>query len=364
MSKGLRESLEEAFDEATTEPVEPTDAPVAAAPADTAPGMGEAPEAAAAPEGRDEKGRFATKAKPEAVAVTPEGAAPTPEKAPAAAPAALPEGVPAPAEALKAPQSWRPAAREKWAALPAEAQQEVLRREQEVGRALSETAEERKVAKAFRDAVAPYEGMLRAEGMDGVRATGELLRTFAALRTSSPEGKAQVIAGIIKGHGVSVEHLAAALDGQAPQGQGAAVDTATIARQVREELTREMQGHASQRAQAESVRAVHAFATSGKAEFLEDVREDMADLIQSRKARGVDLSLEDAYSLACRMHPEVSKVLQQREAATHATANQAATQRARAAASSVRTRPAAAQATGKPSRREALEAAFEEVSGR
>ena len=47
-------------------------------------------------------------------------------------------------------------------------------------------------------------------------------------------------------------------------------------------------------------------------EFFEDVREDMADLIEMAEKRGQSLSLEQAYERACAINPEISKVLDQR----------------------------------------------------
>jgi hypothetical protein len=85
---------------------------------------------------------------------------------------------------------------------------------------------------------------------------------------------------------------------------------------------------------------VEAFTST--AEFMDDVREDVADMMELASRRGVALTLEDAYNRACKLHPEVSQVLQQREAAKAANALQASTQRARAASSSVRSQPTAA----------------------
>lgn len=48
-------------------------------------------------------------------------------------------------------------------------------------------------------------------------------------------------------------------------------------------------------------------------EFLDDVTQDMVNIINLGAQRGVDYTLQQAYDIACRAHPEVSKVLQQRE---------------------------------------------------
>jgi hypothetical protein len=48
------------------------------------------------------------------------------------------------------------------------------------------------------------------------------------------------------------------------------------------------------------------------AEFINDVRYDMADLMDLASKRGQNLSLQDAYDKACSVHPQVSGVLQKR----------------------------------------------------
>jgi hypothetical protein len=81
-------------------------------------------------------------------------------------------------------------------------------------------------------------------------------------------------------------------------------------------------------AQERSAAAVQEF--SAKAEFLDDVREDMADLLEGAARRGVALTMEEAYDRACHMNPDIRRVLQQRESAANVGA-QTSTQRAKAA---------------------------------
>ena len=97
-----------------------------------------------------------------------------------------------------------------------------------------------------------------------------------------------------------------------------------------------------------------------------DVREDMADLMEVAQRRGRELSLDAAYQQASAMHPEIAKIVAQREAAKRAARTPEATARARNAASSVRSSPMSPVNAGgsKGSLRDDLEAAFEEASGR
>ena len=310
---------------------------------------------------RDEYGRFipkqgekapkaaaaSSKAPPKPDGAPKNGAPPqTPDAvAQPVAPAALPaqpthDATPAPA---KAPQSWRPAAREQWAKLPAEVQTEVARREREVATTLEGVAEAKKVHQSFREVVGPYEAMIRSEGGEPMQAVGSLLQTAMALRTAPPGHKAQLVAGIIRDYGIDIQQLDTLLAGGQPgQSQGQPQQAQAEYRDPRvDQLFQQIEEGKRQRA-AEQARQTEETINSFKQshEFFDDVRGDMHDLIEAAGKRGVALSLDDAYSRACKLHPEISNVLQQRESAKTANASQASTQRARDAASSVRSSPA------------------------
>ena len=49
-------------------------------------------------------------------------------------------------------------------------------------------------------------------------------------------------------------------------------------------------------------------------EFYNDVRSDMADLLDMAANRGRQMSMQDAYNTACAAHPQISKVMAGRQA--------------------------------------------------
>lgn len=364
-----RDALEAAFDaiEAPdTPPAEPTTSATPVPETESQHGRDETekPEPrTAAEKARDDKGRFQRSTnrvpKPKVGAQT--TTAP-PAQATAAATATLAPGQATPsATALKPPASWKPGAREKWATLPPEVQQEALRRERETQTALSEATEARRNWQAYQQVVAPYAGMIAAEGGNPISAAQNLFQTAAVLRTGAPAHKAQLVARLIQQFGVDINMLASALDGHAPQGQGQQQP-----QQFRDpRFDAFMQQMESQKQQREAAMAQQ---TSGEvedflssAEFGEDVRQDMADMLEVAARRGVALSLEDAYTRAVKLHPEVSGVLEQREAAKQANAQVASTQRARVAAVSLKSRPAGPSSAPAPTgRRAQLDAAWEQ----
>jgi hypothetical protein len=215
----------------------------------------------------------------------------------------------------------------------------VARREREIATALQESAEHRKASAKLREVMAPYEGMLRSEGSNAFTAIGSLMQTAQALRTAPPQHKAQLVAQLVSQFGVDIGMLDAALSGQPVPGgnQRQQVDPRQL---VREEF-------AALRAQAEADRNAQEFSKNQREteafaedhEFIDDVRGRMATLLEVNARENIAMSLQEAYDEACRLHPEVSKVIQQREAAKAAATGNSATQRSKIASSSVRSQP-------------------------
>jgi hypothetical protein len=330
---------------------------------------------------RDEKGRFATKAKetpgaspavetktgkPSVASATGKAEPPGGVRQPDPGQSAVEKPPVSPAPEFKAPQSWKQGAREKLAKADPEVQQEVIRREQHIEAFAREVAPDRKLAGDVRQVLAPFEPMLRAQGADPVRTIGSLMQTSMALQTAPPHQVAEMMATIITQFGVGrfgeqfIDQVSNALNGkpvQAGAHQAQHADPAMFAQQAWQHFEKMNQERESQRARVEAVRDVEKF--GGEREFFGQVRRRMGALLTA----DVELSLEDAYNQACWADPEVRKTLQQREATEQAKAKQASTQqelaKARHAASSVKSQPAAQVAGKSPDNfKEALRAEF------
>jgi len=367
------EVLSAAFDKmsapAEAPPAAPSPTPAAAGVTTPPPlGTSEAPKPAlgATEKPRDESGRFAPKDKAiekPAEVPSPKGPAgeakagaeaPPPPSAPAEAATPPPATPPA-----RAPQSWKPAAREAFAKAPPEVQQEVIRREREIQAALQTTAADRKYAEEIRQTIQPYEAMLRSQGATPAQAVGTLLRSGYTLQHGTPQQKAQLAAQIITGYGVDIEQLAAALDGKATA--PAQVDPRSIAQQVEAQIMQRLGSQAATQAAQRNQERLDKFAEAH--EFFEDVRVKMADILAARgDTNPTDAALDDAYDLACRVHPDIGNVVKQREAAKAAETSQEATKRAQEAASSIKSTPAGAKAPPPADRREVLSRRFDELN--
>lgn len=297
-------------------------------------GDGGAAPATAAPES------LVAAAEPRAAAqptATPAGAATPVTSTPAAGPAA-PAGAP---EALKAPVSWKPEVREAWNALPPAAQQEVLRREREITQGLQMASDARKFQQEFQQVIAPYQAILAAENAHPLQAVSNLLQTAAALRTAPPMQRAQLVAQVVRQFGIDINMLDQALAGVV-QGQPQQADP--NAQYFQQQLApvmqfmNEVRGR-QQMLQQQQVQTaeqeINAFVNDPQNEFINDVREDMAQLLDNAAALGRNMSLRDAYERAIMLHPTISQVVAQRKLAQQAQGKQAAARQAQQAAVSV-----------------------------
>jgi len=354
----LRSTLEEAFDAAEQEGRSTTDSPEPVRTAAEAPAREPGTETVEdRGDGRRPDGKFARRA-PEAQPAATDAAKPAVEAAGNAVAAEAPK--PAVADQFaKPPQSWKPGAREAWQHLPADVRAEVHRRERETARIVQETAQARQVTDYINKLQQQFAPALQAEGVDALTASGNLMNLASRLRFGTPVEKAQLAAQIIRTYGVDVTALAAALDGQPAQAQGQQPQMMTDPRVDR--LLAELEQAKLSRVEAVQQRALSEVEQFGSGkEFSEDVREDMADLLEVAARRGLDLSLEQAYERACQMQPEISRVLAAREAAQRAGTAQGSTQRAKAAATSVRGTPSGVSTAAQPdSLRAAIEAAID-----
>jgi hypothetical protein len=378
-SELLRESLEAASAEmAEAAPVETVPAEVAEPVAEAAPPAAEptTPELARE-DGRDDKGRFAAKTP---TARNPPGQAAPPKAPPTTEGAASSTQQPKPAEATPtqppkpgepdithAPPSWKIGARSVWDKVPEEAKRDAWRRELESQQFMSRTAPDRQLASEIRQTLAPIERTLQARNTTPQRLIAEYVKFDQALSSRDPATQAQAVAQVIKGYGIPIETLADVLDGKGVQSMQRQPTVDEIREQLREELRSEWRANQQQQELRSHTSKVQEFAKSvDPVLFNEDVRHDMAALIESAAARNVELSLQDAYDRAVRANPEAWAIVQQREEAKRAATQQVATRRAEAAGSSVKSRPASpvgGSTTGNSLRAD-LEAAAASQSGR
>jgi tetratricopeptide (TPR) repeat protein len=275
----------------------------------------------------------------------------------------------------KAPQSWRPTQKAKWDKLDPDVRQEVIRRERETEQALSSSAQARRVAQEFQQAVQPYMARVEAMGVNPITAAQQLFRADHILTTAPKAQRAAFMAKLIKDYDVDVVELDRELSGAPP----ADPVQSTVDKLLQERLApfmsiveRQQQAELRQSQQAAQTMESQIAEMSDNPKFpeFEQVRGDMADIIEIQAKRGVYLTLEQAYTRAVAMNPDVSARVNQRQ---QASSSQAAAQEANSRAQ--RALKASSSVSGSPGgtpagssiandRRATIAAAFDSAEGR
>mgnify|MGYP003403779688 CR=1 FL=1 len=236
----------------------------------------------------------------------------------------------------KAPSSWKPAAQEAFlkadrgeSLTPEEVKMltaEAERRESDFHKGVSEFKTHSDRARAYDQAIAPYQAHLQAMRVDAPTAIGALLKADYTLRNSDPATKAQYFQNLAKEYGIDLSNQE--VPNYSPQEQ--------FLMQQMQELRQRQDSWQNSIAQQESERAQSALSQFTQAEkpHFEAVRNDMADLMQAGKAK----TLEEAYDMAVWMRPDIRSTLieQQRAEVQRKAEEHAHALKAKAASVSVR----------------------------
>ena len=226
-----------------------------------------------------------------------------------------------PEQDLNAPVSWSASSREHWNTLPDDVKQQVLKRENEIAKGLEAGKEYRKTGERFNEIVNKFQPIISAEGItDPIQGFNGLMETMAGLRLGTQQQKAQLIAKFIHGYGVDINELDNILSGQISGQQQQPTQNTQLEQLLEQKLApvnqfmstvQQQQYHQQQQLQENTNREVSEFGKTH--EFYNDVRMEMADLIDLAANNGRELSLEQAYNMACASNPEIQKALQTRQ---------------------------------------------------
>lgn len=291
----------------------------------------------------------------------------------------------------KPPNSWKPEVRQHWGAIPPEARAEISRRELQIQQTLSSTDGLRRWSNDMANVIAPHADLIRAQNSTPLQAISNLMETASRLMRGSAVQRAQVISEIIQNYGVDFATLDQVLsqtvnpNGQRPNGQGApqvgvdlnpnAAPPAWAAPMFNfmnrmENATNQQQQQLRETAEQAVIEA------ADKYPYFEDLREDVADLMEMAFKRGQKVTMDQAYLKALQIRPDIAKLvpLDQRpkiggggnglRVRSNVSAAASTLAKARRAASTVSGAPSGGgDGKGAPkSRREALEAAWDDTS--
>lgn len=228
------------------------------------------------------------------------------------------------------PASWKKDFHEVWTTADPKLKEYAWQREEEMKRGVEPLLSKAQFADSIQQAIEPYQNNLKSLGIEPPQAIKALMDADNVLRHGSPQQKAQMFASLSQQYGVNL--------GEISNLQQQPVDPTVSALQnelysVRNEVMSWKQQQEAAQNQA-LLGEINTFAQ--KAEFFEDARPTMIQLLNS----GMAQNLDDAYNKALRLDESLSSKIQQStqaqtEAAKRESANKAA-KAARAAAVSVR----------------------------
>jgi F0F1-type ATP synthase membrane subunit b/b' len=215
---------------------------------------------------------------------------------------------------LKAPVGWTPESRESWSKVPKDIQKVILTRENEIAQTMQNTQAARQTHDTIGKLANSYAPIMAAEGVkDPMQAIQGLFETVAQLRVGNPQQKAQRMAMMINHYGIDIQALDSALvgEGGVPSPDAQLQNMIDQRMQPVNQLLGELQGR-QQEAQVQSQQEAEQEITNFKGEFFEDVRMDMADLMDMASSRNQSMNIQEAYDKAIILRPEIQSILKKR----------------------------------------------------
>jgi hypothetical protein len=246
------------------------------------------------------------------------------------APAAPAEFAPEPPIWERPPASWKKDYHEVWQTADPKLKEYAWQREEEMKKGVEPLLSKAQFADQIQQAIEPYQNNLRTLGIAPPEAIKALMDADNVLRHGTPQQKAQMFSTLSQQYGVNLGEIGSLQ--QQPVDPTVSMLQNELYSVKNEVMTWKQQQEAAQNQAL--LGEINNFAE--KAEFFEDARPTMIQLLNS----GMAQNLDDAYNKALRLDESLSNKLQQSlqaktEAAKRESANKAA-KAARAAAVSVR----------------------------
>lgn len=258
------------------------------------------------------------------------------------------------------PSSWKRDYHEVWQTADPRLQEYAYKREEEMRAGIEPLRSKAEFADQMNEAIQPYMNTIQGLGIDAPRAVKALMEADHVLRNSPPEQKRAYLASLARSYGINLGEVES-------YSQVGPVDPNYYALQNELNNVRgEIISFKQQQEQAENqslLGEINNFAS--KAEYFEEARPTMIQLLQS----GVAGTLEEAYEKAIRLNDDLFQQTQQRSQAEAAaqkslSANRAA-KAAKAAAVSVKSSTPGTKTTTKAQdRRSMLLEQFDSVNER
>lgn len=217
---------------------------------------------------------------------------------------AAPEQKAEPKPDTRPPSSWSAEGKTKFATLDPAIQKEVLKREEDFHRGIEQYKAKAVFADNLYRELAPYEAMIRSEGATPEMAVRNLFSAAYTLRTGTPQQKAQLLSQVAQMYGVEMP--------QAGEEYPAIDPTVAQLQQRIAQFEQAMQQGQQQQEVATTQtlsNEIEQFKADPQNIFFENVRQDMAALIQAGRAT----NLKEAYDMAIWARPDVREQILARQ---------------------------------------------------
>lgn len=203
----------------------------------------------------------------------------------------------------QAPTSWSKEGKEAWKAIPDHIRKEILRREEASIRGVEKLKQQYAPLEELGNGLAPFIKEAVQGGVHPVSYISQVMQTERILRTADNKTKFQEILRICDQYGVPLRQIVNMSVGEQVLG-AAPAPTAPAPVQLPPQVMQELEESRRFRqsiTQEQANSEISRFAADPKNEFFEQVREEMATLIE----RGVCSTLESAYEKAVFMRDDI-----------------------------------------------------------
>lgn len=227
---------------------------------------------------------------------------------------------------VRPPSTWTAEAKSQWSSLPPRIKQEILKREEDIGRGISNYKQRAEIGDRYQQVMQPYQAMINAAGVSTEHAIQSVMNTMYRLQTGTPQQKAQLLLQTAQQYGADLEVLRAEPDPQQAALQNYLSPLQQEIQQLRQQIS--SQSHTSEQAQmAEVTSKIEAFRNAADEKgnqlypYFDNLRVQMGALIEARDAEIqqqistngfsnlTPMSLEEAYESAAWSHPETRNIL-------------------------------------------------------
>lgn len=282
---------------------------------------------------RDEQGKFKAAAdkpaEPVSEPVTAVEANPQPET---------------PAEPIRVPPSLPAALKAKFAELSPEWREAFHKRDEDVNAAKAQWDTKAARLNRYDEILAPHKDAWAVQGLEDHQAVARLVAAEKVLR----ETPAQGILYLAQSYGVDLRSLVGQQGQAQPQAQAATADPRydelqSTVRTLQEALDQQKQS-ASQAQQAQALATINQFASDPANLYFENVKDDVALLLESGRAQ----TLKDAYEMAIWANPETRPLLMAQQAQEQQAAAQAKAKEDAAKAKAAQAKASSGSVTGAP----------------